>query len=435
VNTSSLRTPIYLDNNASTRVDPQVADCMTRVLQHNYGNPSSHLHSFGRDASDLVEEARQRVALLIGASATEIIFTSGATESCNLAIKGVAEKYGHRGNHIITCLAEHEAVLEPCCLLESRGFDVTWLLPDQYGQVSARQVDEAITARTILVSVMAANNVVGTINPIGEIGRIAKRRGVLFHCDATQAVGKIPVDVEAMGIDLLSLSAHKFHGPKGVGAVYVRGRSPKVRLSAQIDGGGQEHGLRSGTLNVPGIVGMGLACEIARDHLDEDADRITPLRDRFLETLSKKLPRITLNGHPQERLPNTLNIAFGELEATELMQSVPEIAASVGSACTSGTDYPHYVLRAMGLSEDHATNSVRFSLSRFTTDEEIDYCIERIVDAVKALRGHGSKLPTCQTCPTACCGGPEQCGTVEVELEADQNGSLRDAAAGSSKRR
>ncbi|MGM0489937.1 MAG: cysteine desulfurase family protein, partial [Planctomycetota bacterium] len=383
---STPRTPIYLDNNASTELDPRVLECMTRVLRDDYGNPSSKLHAFGRRASDLVEEARERVASLIGASASEIIFTSGATESCNLALKGAAEAYGYRGNHVVTCLAEHEAVLEPSRRLGTRGFDVTWLLPDRYGRVSAEQVDKAMTDHTIVVSVMAANNLVGTINPTGEIGRVAKRRGVLFHCDATQAAGKIPVDVETMGIDLLSFSAHKLHGPKGVGALYVRGRSPKVRLSAQIDGGAQEQGVRSGTPNVPGIVAMGLACEIAGNQLDRDAKRLTRLRDRFLETLSQRLPGVTLNGHPRERLPNTLNIAFDGVEATELIENVSEIAASIGSACTSGTDDPHYVLRAMGLKEDHAARSVRFSLGRFTTDEEIDYCVARIVDAVEELR-------------------------------------------------
>ncbi|OHB68055.1 MAG: hypothetical protein A2V70_18830 [Planctomycetes bacterium RBG_13_63_9] len=369
------------------------------------------------------------MAWLIGAAANEIVFTSGATESCNLAIKGVAEKYGQRGNHIVTCLAEHEAVFQPCRWLESQGFNVTWLRPDEYGRVSGQQVDQAITAQTVLVSIMAANNVVGSINPTAEIGQIAKRRGVLFHCDATQAVGKIPVDVEAMGIDLLSLSAHKSHGPKGVGALYVRGRSPKVRLSAQIDGGGQEGGLRSGTLNVPGIVGMGKACEIARDQMDEDADRIIVLRDRFLEMLSQRIPGTILNGHPEQRLPNTLNITLDGAEATELMQSVPEIAASLGSACTSGTDDPHYVLRAMGLGEDHAAGSVRFSLGRFTTKEEIDYCIEALAAAVTRLRQRGSQFAAGQTCLPGCCEGPGCSDVVQIESHFSSHSLPRDSTA------
>jgi len=435
MNAPNLTSPIYLDNNASTELDPRVLACMIRVLQLDYGNPSTSLHSLGRRAADLVEQAREQVASLIGARPGEIVFTSGATESCNLAIKGVADRYGQRGNHVITCLSEHEAVLEPCRLLEKRGFDVSWLVPDQYGQVSARQVEEALTAETILISVMAANNVVGTINPIGQIGRVAKSHGVLFHCDATQAVGKIPVDVKAFGIDLLSVSAHKFHGPKGVGALYVRGRSPKVRLAAQIAGGGQEHGLRSGTLNVPGIAAMGLACEIAGNQLGTDAERLTGLRDRFLESLSKNLSHIGLNGHPRERLPNTANISFGGVQAAELMQRVPEIAASVGSACASDTDDPHYVLRAMGLGEARAASSIRFSLGRFTTDEEIGYCIERIVDVVRTMDGRLSELPASQTCPPGCCEGSDQCPPAQVSLQAAGTSPRHGVASGFSRRR
>ncbi|HBO45531.1 MAG TPA: IscS subfamily cysteine desulfurase, partial [Planctomycetaceae bacterium] len=277
MNVDTVNTPVYLDNNATTQVDPRVVDAMVGVLRNDFGNPSSRLHSVGRRAADLVEQSRARVARLLGADAREIVFTSGATESCNLAIKGVAEMYRRRGDHLVTCLAEHKAVLNSHRNLEARGFRIAWLAPDGEGRVCAERVEDALTRETILISIMAANSVVGTINPIAEIGRAAKRRGALFHCDATQAVGKIPIDVDAMGIDLLSLSAHKFHGPKGVGALYVRGESPKVRLAAQIDGGGHENGLRSGTLNVPGIVGLGLACEIAAERLEEDSRRVARL--------------------------------------------------------------------------------------------------------------------------------------------------------------
>lgn len=435
MNTRSATTPIYLDNNASTELDPRVLDRMIRAFQEDYGNPSTNLHAFGCKAADLVEQARERVARLIGAGANEIVFTSGATESCNLALKGVAETYGQRGNHIVTALSEHEAVLEPCRLLEKRGFDVTWLTPDEYGRVSARDVDRALTDRTILVSVMAANNVVGTVNPVADIGRVAKRRGVIFHCDATQAVGKIPVDVAAMGIDLLSVSAHKFHGPKGVGALYVRRLSPKVRLSVQIHGGGQERGLRGGTLNVPGIVGMGSACELAENHLHQDARRLSGMRDRFLDALSKRLPWITLNGHPSRRLPNTLSICFGGMDAAELMRTVPEIAASVGSACSSGTEDPHYVLRSMGVSDERAASSVRFSLGRFTTDEEIEYCVERIVAAVTERGVSRSRLSTDQTCPPGCCDDSDRVLATKVAWQVTDGGPQGSVTPDFSRRR
>ncbi|NLE38724.1 MAG: cysteine desulfurase [Pirellulaceae bacterium] len=408
MNVATVNTPVYLDNNASTPLDPRVVEGMVRVLRGDFGNPSSRLHAFGRRAADLVEDSRAKVARLLGADSREIVFTSGATESCNLAIKGVAEMYRRRGNHLVTCLAEHKAVLNSHRNLEARGFQVTWLAPDAEGRVSVRRVEDAITPETILVSIMAANSVVGTINPIADIGRVAKRLGLLFHCDATQAVGKIPIDVQAMGIDLLSLSAHKFHGPKGVGALYVRGESPKVRLAAQTDGGGHENGLRSGTLNVPGIVGLGLACEIAREKMEDDTRRIAMLRDHLFEGLATGLPGVLLNGHPRERLPGTLNVTIVGIESTELMQSLPDIAVSVDSACTSGTEAPHYVLRAMGLSEDRAAGSIRFSLGRFTTLEEIEYCIRRVVEAVGASRESASTSDriTCSSCPPGCCEEP-----------------------------
>ncbi len=380
-----MKTPVYLDNNASTPVDPRAVDRMIHVLRHDYGNPSSKMHGFGNHAADIVETARKQVAELIGARPREIVFTSSATESCNLAIKGVAQMYTRQGKHIVTCVSEHKSVLAAVDRLQSREWNVSWLSPDRYGRISAEEIDEAVNDGTILISIMAANNVVGTLNPIAEISRVAERRGVLLHCDATQAIGKIPVDVEAMGVDLLSLSAHKFYGPKGVGALYIRGRSPKVRLAAQIDGGGHEGGLRSGTLNVPGIVGMGMACEIAGNQLDEDARRMQDLRDRLQAGLSQRIANVTLNGHPQERLPNTLNVAFDGVTVDEFMENMPDIAVSAGSACASGTDDPNYVLRAMGCSEQQAGSSVRFSVGRFTTVEEIDYCIEKVAATIKKL--------------------------------------------------
>lgn len=405
-------TPIYLDNNATTPMDPRVIEQVAGVMRCDYGNPASTTHAFGRRAAELVEYARQQVARLIGAAASEIVFTSGATESCNLAIKGVAAMYDHRGNHAVTCLGEHKAVLGPLQSLERHGLNVTRLSPDTFGRVSAAQVEDALTDQTLLVSIMAANNVVGSINPITEIGRVVKQRGVLFHSDATQAVGKTPIDVAAMDIDLLSLSAHKFHGPKGVGALWVRGQSPRVRLTAQIDGGGQENGLRGGTLNVPGIVGMGLACELARNELDGDALRIKALCDCLFAGLADGLSGVVLNGHPRERLPNTLNVTFLGVEAPELIENLPEIAASVGAACASGEDDPHYVLRAMGLAEDRAAGSIRFSLGRFTTQDEVDYCVRRVVDAVNMLRERRTRPTSRPTCPAGCCGETEACGTV-----------------------
>jgi cysteine desulfurase len=351
---------IYLDNNASTPMDPRVIERMTHVMRECHANPSSTLHGMGRQAAELIETARRQVAALIGAGAKDVIFTSGATESCNLAIKGTTEMHRARGNRLVTCLAEHKAVLNPFRRLENQGFHVTWLRPDGFGRISAHNVQSTLTDQTILLSVSAANSVVGTINPIAEIGNIAKRRGVAFHCDATQAVGKMPVDVRAMNVDLLSFSSHKLYGPKGVGALFLRSDLPKIRITPQIDGGGQEFGLRGGTLNVPGIVGFGLACEIARNNLEIESRNIKILCDRFWTAISNRLPNVFLNGHPLERLPNTLNITFAGVDAAELLRRLPEIAASVGSACTSGTDDPHYVLRAMGISEDTAAGSIRY---------------------------------------------------------------------------
>jgi len=381
-----LKTPIYLDYNATTPVDPRVLEAMMPYLTQKYGNAASRIHSFGSAASDAVEQARRQVACLIGAEAEAIVFTSGATESNNLAIKGVAEIYADRGKHIITCMAEHKAVIDPCKYLEKNGYEVTWLKPDQYGRVSAKQVAQAITDETILISIMAANNEIGTINPVAEIGKVAKDRKVIFHCDATQAVGKIPLDVEAMGIDLLSLSAHKIYGPKGVGALFVRRRGPRVRLACQMHGGGHERGMRSGTLNVPGIVGLGKAAEIAGNEMAEEANRLTVLRDRLTEGVTSQLDFVKLNGHPTERLPGTVNLSFAYVEGESVMLKISDIAVSSGSACTSASLEPSHVLTSMGVGDDLVHNSIRFSLGRFTNLEEIEYTIERVVKAVTELR-------------------------------------------------
>ena len=327
-----------------------------------------------------------QVASPIGAEAQAIVFTSGATESNNLAIKGVAEIYADRGKHIITCLAEHKAVLDPCKYLEKNGYEVTWLAPDEYGQVSARQVEEAITDKTILISIMAANNEIGTINPVAAIGKVAKDRKVIFHCDATQAVGKIPIDVEAMGIDLLSLSAHKIYGPKGVGALFVRRRGPRVRLACQTHGGGQEGDMRSGTLNVPGIVGLGKAAETAAKEMPAEAKRLTILRDRLTDGVTSQLDFVKLNGHPTDRLAGTVNLSFAYVEGESMMLKMKDIAVSSGSACTSASLEPSHVLTSMGVGDDLVHNSIRFSLGRFTKLEEIEYTIEQVVKAVTELR-------------------------------------------------
>ncbi len=382
----ALKLPIYLDHNATTPVDRRVLEAMMPYLTDKFGNAASRNHPFGWEAEAAVEAARQQIAKLIGAEAKSIVFTSGATESNNLAIKGAAEMYKDKGNHIITCLAEHKAVIDPCKRLSQQGYEVTWLKPDEYGQVSAEQLAEAITDKTILISIMAANNEVGTINPVAQIGKVAKRRGVLFHCDATQAVGKIPVDVEQMGVDLLSTSGHKIYGPKGVGALYVRRRGPRVRLVCQTDGGGHERGMRSGTLNVPGIIGMGAAAEIARKETPEEAKRLTALRDRLAEGIRAGLEHVKLNGHPTERLPNTVNFSFAYVEGESLMMKMKDIAVSSASACTSASLEPSHVLQAMGVSDDLAHNSIRFSLGRWTTKEQIDFTIKQVIKAVKELR-------------------------------------------------
>ena len=382
----ALKLPIYLDHNATTPLDKRVLEAMMPYLTTDFGNAASRNHAFGWKAEAAVENAREQTAGLIGATAKDIVFTSGATESNNLAIKGAAEMYREKGNHIITDLIEHKAVIDPCKRLEQAGFQVTWLKPDRFGVVSAEQVAEAVTDKTILISIMAANNEIGTLNPVAAIGAVAKQRGVLFHCDATQAVGKIPMDVEAMGIDLMSLSAHKIYGPKGIGCLYVRRKGPRVRLTCQMDGGGHERGMRSGTLNVPGIVGLGAACVICRCEMADEAPRLTGLRDRLHQTIAAGLDYVFLNGHPTQRLPNTVNLSFAYVEGEALMMKMKDVAVSSGSACTSASLEPSYVLRAIGVSDELAHSSIRFGVGRFTTGEEVDYAIEQVVKAVTELR-------------------------------------------------
>jgi cysteine desulfurase len=384
--TMTVKLPIYLDHNATTPVDPRVLEAMMPYFTGDFGNAASRNHVFGWRAEAAVESAREQIAALIGATGKDIVWTSGASESDNLAIKGVAGMYRDKGNHIITNLIEHKAVIDPCKRLAEQGYEITWLKPDATGQVSAAQVAGAITDRTILVTIMAANNEIGTLNPLAEIGQVTRQRGVLFHSDATQAVGKIPIDVEAMNLDLLSVSAHKMYGPKGVGCLYVRRHNPRVRLVCQMDGGGHERGMRSGTLNVPGIVGLGAAAEICGREMAEEAARETTLRDRLQRGLEAGLDYVRLNGHPTQRLPNTLNMSFAYVEGEALMMKIKNIAVSSGSACTSASLEPSYVLRAIGVSDDLAHSSIRFGLGRWTTAEEIDYTIEQVVKGVRELR-------------------------------------------------
>jgi cysteine desulfurase len=376
-------TPIYMDNNATTRVDPRVLDAMLPWFGEEYGNPASRQHEFGRRAQAAVEEARERVAQLIGASVREIVFTSGATESDNLAIKGVAHAHRGRGNHIITCTTEHRAVLDTVARLEREGFRVTYLPVDHHGQVHAEQVAEALTDQTILVSLMTANNEIGTLHPIREIGQLCRSKGVLFHTDAVQALSTLPLDVDEMNIDFLSLSAHKIYGPKGVGALYVRRR---VRLEPLFDGGGHERGLRSGTVNVPGVVGMGQACELCERERDGEAGRLSELRERLRERIQDRLEGVTLNGHPTERLPGNLNLSFAWVRGEALLVGLRGVAVSSGSACTSANPEPSHVLRALGVSEELAHGSVRFGLGRFNTADEVDRVAEEVVRVMGELR-------------------------------------------------
>ena len=381
-----MKLPIYMDNHSTTQCDPRVVDAMLPYFTEKFGNSASRNHSFGWEGEEGVAYARKQIAKLINADTKEIVFTSGATESDNLALKGVVEMYKEKGDHIITSSTEHRAILDAAKSLEKRDMNVTYLPVDKFGMVNPEDVRDAITDKTILISVMLANNEIGTINPIKEIGKIAKEKGVLFHCDATQGVGKIPVDVQDMGIDLMSFTSHKIYGPKGVGALYVRRKAPRVRLVPMIDGGGHERGMRSGTLPVPSIVGFGKAVELCAQEMAEESIRTKALRDRLHEGITGALEEVYLNGHPDERLPGNLNISFAYVEGEALLMGVKEIALSSGSACTSATLEPSYVLRALGVGSDLAHSSIRFGVGRFTTAEEVEYTIDRMIKAVNHLR-------------------------------------------------
>jgi Cysteine sulfinate desulfinase/cysteine desulfurase and related enzymes len=367
-------------------VDPRVLDAMLPYFTNMFGNAASRNHSFGWSAEEAVENARAQIAKLIGASPKEIIFTSGATESNNLAIKGVAEMYREKGNHIITQVTEHKAVLDSCKRLEKYGYQVTYLPVEKDGRINLDDLRRAITPKTILITIMYANNEIGVIQPIAEIGKIAKEHGVFFHVDGVQAAGKVPVDVQRDGIDLLSVSAHKMYGPKGVGALYVRRKNPRVQLAALIDGGGHERGMRSGTLNVPGIVGFGKACELCMNEMADEAAKLSKLRDRLRAGLEAKLDEVYINGSMEHRLPHNLNMSFAYVEGESLLMGIHDIAVSSGSACTSATLEPSYVLKALGVGEDLAHTSIRFGIGRFNTAEEIDYTVDRLVETVNRLR-------------------------------------------------
>jgi cysteine desulfurase len=382
----AVKLPIYFDNHATTQVDPRVVQAMLPYFTEKFGNAASRNHPFGWAGEEAVENARAQVAALIGATPKEIIFTSGATESDNLMIKGVAEMYREKGNHIITQAIEHKAVLDTCKRLEKDGFEVTYLPVGKDGRVNPEDVRKAITPKTILITIMYANNEIGVINPIQEIGKIAKEHGIFFASDGVQAVGKIPVDVQKDNIDLLAISAHKIYGPKGVGALYVRRRNPRVQLAAIIDGGGHERGMRSGTLNVPGIVGLGAACEIAQKEMAQESVRLAKLRDRLKAGLEAKLDEVFINGSLEHRLPNNLNMSFAYVEGESLLMGINDIAVSSGSACTSATLEPSYVLKALGVGEDLAHTSIRFGLGRFNTEEEVDYVTDKMVTVVNKLR-------------------------------------------------
>ncbi len=382
----AVKLPIYMDHHATTPVDPRVLEAMLPYFTDRFGNAASRNHSFGWTAEEGVENARGQIAALIGANPKEIIFTSGATESNNLAIKGAAWMYREKGNHIITQVTEHKAVLDTCKHLEKEGYEVTYLPVQKDGRIDLDDLRRAITPKTILISIMYANNEIGVVQPIAEIGKIAKEKGVFFHTDGVQAVGKIPVDVAKDGIDLMALTAHKLYGPKGVGALYVRRKNPRVQLAAIIDGGGHERGMRSGTLNVPGIVGFGKACEIAHKEMPEESERLRRLRDRLKDGLFAKLDEVFINGSLIHRLPHNLNISFAYVEGESLLMGINDIAVSSGSACTSATLEPSYVLKALGVGEDLAHTSIRFGLGRFNTEEEVDYATDRVVQVVTRLR-------------------------------------------------
>ena len=382
----ALKLPIYMDNNSTTRTDPRVVEAMLPYFTEKYGNAASRSHPYGWEAEAAVDEARDQIGALIGATGKEIIFTSGATEATNLALKGAAAMYKKKGNHLITQVTEHKATLDTCKRLERDGYTVTYLPVDKFGLVHPDQVREAITDKTILVSIMAANNEIGTVQPIREIGRICKDKSVLFHTDGVQAAGKVPLNVLDMGIDLMSLSAHKMYGPKGIGCLYVRKKDPRVRLEPQIDGGGHERGMRSGTLPVPLIVGFGVAADIARRELPEESKRTLALRERLRTKMMEQLPESFLNGHPTQRLPGNANISFAYVEGEGLMMGIKDVAVSSGSACTSASLEPSYVLRALGVGDELAHSSIRFGIGRFNTEEEVDFVADLLIREVSRLR-------------------------------------------------
>ena len=382
----AIKTPIYMDYHATTPVDPRVLEAMLPYFNERFGNSASRNHAFGWTAEEAVENARAQIARLINATPKEIIFTSGATESNNLALKGAAEMYREKGNHIITQVTEHKAVLDTCKRLEKYGYEVTYLPVGKDGLVNPEDVCKAITPKTIIISIMYANNEIGVVQPIAEIGKIAKEKGVLLHSDGVQAIGKIPVDVQADNIDMLSMTAHKIYGPKGVGALYVRRRNPRVQLSAILDGGGHERGMRSGTLNVPGIVGFGKACEICMNEMPAESARMLAMRNRLQKGLEAKLDEVYINGTMEHHLPNNLNMSFAFVEGESLLMGINDIAVSSGSACTSATLEPSYVLKALGVGEDLAHTSIRFGLGRFNTEEEVDYVVNRMYEVVSRLR-------------------------------------------------
>lgn len=384
-----MKLPIYFDNHATTPVDPRVLEAMLPYLSQTFGNAASRTHNFGREAAAAVEKARKQIARLIKAEPHEIIFTSGATESDNLALKGAASMHrqeGKPGNHIVTQPTEHKAVLDSCGRLEKEGFRISYVPVGVDGLVNLDELQRAIGDQTILVTVMAANNEIGVLQPVAEIGRTCRQRGAIFHSDAVQAVGKIPVDVRAMNIDLMSITAHKLYGPKGVGALYVRSRDPEVRLLPMIDGGGHERGMRSGTLNVPGIVGLGQACELCMQEMAEESARLSALRDRLKEGILSRLEGVHVNGSLEHRLPQNLNLSFDGVDGEALLTGLDGIAVSSGAACRSMASESSYVLKALGVGEDRAQSSIRFGLGRFNTSEEVDYVIGRVVETVKALR-------------------------------------------------
>jgi len=381
-----MKLPIYMDNHATTPLDPRVLDTMMPFLTDKFGNAASRNHQFGWEAEQAVEQARKEIAALIGADPREIVMTSGATESDNLAVKGVAQMYREKGDHIITCVTEHKAILDSCKHLEKEGYRVTFLPVTDKGFVDLDDLQRAITDKTILITIMTANNEVGVIQDIKAIGKIARERGIIFHTDAVQAAGKVPFNVNDMNVDLASLSAHKMYGPKGVGALYVRRRNPRVLLTPIIDGGGHERGMRSGTLNVPGIVGFGKAAELARKDLATESAEMLRLRERLRHTLERELDEVYLNGDLEKRLPGNLNMSFAYVEGESLLMGINDVAVSSGSACTSASLEPSYVLKALGVGEDLAHTSIRFGIGRFNTEEEVDYVANRVIEVVRRLR-------------------------------------------------